>query len=55
MWLRRMGSAPCDNNRFAAKVRIVALFDRSIERVHVYLNDLSLCCGSAHKLSKMRH
>src|SRR5260370_29733315 len=41
---------PCDNNRPAAQVRIVALFDRSIERVHVYVNDLSWC----QKLSKLK-
>src|SRR5260370_39766677 len=39
---------PSDNNRFAAQMRIVALFDRSVERVHVHMNELSLYCLFDH-------
>jgi hypothetical protein len=34
-----------DGDRFAAQIRVVALFDGRVKRIHVDMNDLSLPCG----------
>src|SRR5262245_48205289 len=34
-------ATPSDNYRFTAQLRIVALLDRRIKRVHIYMDDFS--------------
>jgi hypothetical protein len=36
-----MIAAPSDHDRLSAKLWIVSLFDRGVERVHVHMNDLA--------------
>src|SRR6202022_1075519 len=39
-----------DGNRFAAQVRIVALLDGRIERIHVYMDNLALPGGPVPRM-----